>query len=62
MTFLPMTPSIVWVLPEDVCPYAKMVPLYPARTSETILFAASLYTFSCVAFGLNTLSNKYTLP
>ncbi len=26
----PMSPSIVWVLPEAVCPYAKMVPLNPS--------------------------------
>lgn len=55
---LPMTPSIVCVLPDDVCPYANIVPLYPASTSDTIDLAASLYTFSCDAFGLNTLSNK----
>lgn len=25
--------SMVWVFPEEVCPYAKIVPLYPYRTS-----------------------------
>lgn len=25
--------SMVWVFPEEVCPYAKIVPLYPHRTS-----------------------------
>ena len=27
-------PSMVWVFPLDVCPYAKIVPLYPESTSE----------------------------
>ena len=26
-------PSMVWVFPLDVCPYAKIVPLYPESTS-----------------------------
>ena len=26
-------PSMVWVFPLDVCPYAKIVPLYPDSTS-----------------------------
>lgn len=28
--------SIVCVFPEDVCPYANIVPLYPSSTSEKI--------------------------
>ena len=28
-------PSIVCVLPDDVCPNARMVPLYPVSTSAT---------------------------
>jgi len=29
-------PSIVWVLPVPVYPYAKIVPLYPSKTDSTI--------------------------
>lgn len=53
---------MVCVFPEDVWPYAKMVPLYPASTSDTIDLADSSKTFSWDAFGLNTLSKRYTLP
>ena len=31
-------PSIVWVFPLDVWPYAKIVPLYPESTSGNIKF------------------------
>jgi hypothetical protein len=27
-----VTPNIVWVFPQPVCPYAKIVPLYPFKT------------------------------
>lgn len=30
-----VTPSMVWVLPHPVWPYAKIVPLYPLRTFST---------------------------
>ena len=29
-------PSMVWVFPLDVCPYAKIVPLYPESTSVNL--------------------------
>jgi hypothetical protein len=28
-------PKIVWVLPDPVCPYANIDPLYPSRTPKT---------------------------
>lgn len=37
-------PVIVYVFPEDVCPYANIVPLKPRVTASTIGFAISLYT------------------
>lgn len=36
----PTSPSIVWVFPEDVCPYANIVPLNPSMTLSTIEEAA----------------------
>lgn len=44
------TPSIVCVFPDDVCPYANMVPLKPAKTSLTIGSAACSYTFAFKRF------------
>ena len=35
-------PSIVCVFPVPVCPYAKIVPLYPSNTDSTIGKAVSL--------------------
>jgi hypothetical protein len=32
LLFLYMTPSIVCVFPDPVCPYAKIVALYPCNT------------------------------
>ena len=38
---------MVCVLPVPVCPYAKMVPLYPSITLSTMGAAASSYRFAC---------------
>lgn len=37
-------PIIVWVLPQPVCPYAKIVPLYPSSTLSTNAKAVCSYT------------------
>lgn len=47
-------PSIVYVLPVPVCPYAKMVQLKPSKTSSTIGAMAWLYNLSCPESGPNT--------
>ena len=41
-----LLPSIVCVLPVPVCPYAKIVPLYPDKTDSIMGSAANLNTFS----------------
>ena len=38
-------PYMVWVLPELVCPYAKMVALNPATVLSIMVAAVSRYTF-----------------
>ena len=40
-------PYIVWVFPDEVCPYAKIVPLKPSKTESMIGFAATSYTYFC---------------
>lgn len=49
-----MPPSIVYVLPVPVCPYAKTVQLKPSRTSFTIGEMAWSYIERCCALGPNT--------
>ena len=46
-----LLPSIVWVFPVPVWPYAKIVPLYPSRTLSMIGNAACLKIFSCKQVG-----------
>jgi hypothetical protein len=41
LKFLFAFPNIVYVLPEPVAPYAKIVPLYPCRTSFTVYLPIS---------------------
>ena len=40
-------PNMVYVLPEPVCPYAMMVPLYPSMKPWSTSSAHSRYTASC---------------
>ena len=49
-------PSIVYVFPVPVWPYAKMVQLKPSSTSSTIGAIAWLYNLSCPESGPNTCS------
>jgi hypothetical protein len=54
-----MTDSLVIArtFPVPVCPYAKMVPLYPFKTDSTIGLAVLLYTSIWRQFQSNTESN-----
>lgn len=54
-------PRIVYVLPDDVWPYAKIVPFIPSSTSLIIGSPMALYTSSDVCFSSNTWSNNYYL-
>ncbi len=49
-----LVPSIVYVFPLLVCPYAKTVPLNPPRALSTTGAAMAVYTSSFVAPGSNT--------
>mmetsp|Transcript_40551 Transcript_40551/g.108534 ORF Transcript_40551/g.108534 Transcript_40551/m.108534 type:complete len:374 (-) Transcript_40551:608-1729(-) len=53
-------PSMVWVLPEPVWPYAKMQTLYPSSTEMTRGCTASK-TCACVDSGAKVLSNSNEL-
>ena len=55
----PSPPSMVYVLPVPVWPYAKIVQLNPRRTSSTTGRTASSYTSACDAAGPKTRSNAY---
>lgn len=44
--------SMVWVFPEDVWPYAKIVPLYPSRTSTKQHKASFLELLFCLFYYL----------
>lgn len=50
-------PSMVWVLPLPVWPYAMMVPLMPFTMSCRVCWATLSYTMPCESCGVNTLSN-----
>ena len=52
-----LPPSMVWLLPDPVCPYANTVPLKPASTPSTMGAAALAYTSACAASGPYTASN-----
>ena len=52
-------PNMEYVLPEPVCPYAKMVPLKPCTTSSTVSWAILSNTYACEALGPKTWSNVY---
>eukprot|EP01083_Nonionella_stella_P274988 933872_1 len=39
----PSVPNIVYVLPDEVCPYAKIQPLMPLQLDCTIRFVIVLY-------------------
>ena len=54
-------PSIVCVLPVPVCPYAKMVPLYPSSVEWMIGSAVSVKTSVCEQFQSNTRSKVKVL-
>jgi hypothetical protein len=43
-----LNPSIVCVFPVPVCPYAKIVALYPSNTEMTLYLAVFSYTNSYV--------------
>lgn len=51
-----MLPSIVWVFPVPVCPYAKIVQLNPSSTSQTMGRTILSNTSSCLEYMPNTLS------
>ena len=53
-TSLMSGPCIVKVLPDDVYPQAKMVPLKPSRTESIMGLAAASYTSFCDAFESKT--------
>ena len=48
------------VFPAPVCPYARMLPLYPIKTSFRTGFPTSSYTSFCVLSGSNTPSKVYS--
>ena len=46
--YYPGPPNIVYVFPEPVCPYTKMVELYPSNTSSVALIPTSSNICYCV--------------
>ena len=50
-------PNILCVFPLPVYPYAKIVPLYPFKTSTIVFLPTMSYNSFYVLVGVNTLSN-----
>ena len=44
---LRLLPSMVWVFPDEVCPYAKMVPLYLEKDPVLSTYHHNHFTHSC---------------
>ena len=55
-SYMSILPTIECVLPQPVCPYANIVPLYPNSTFSTKPYAVFEYTSYCYESYLNTLS------